>query len=136
MEGGDREEEEGTPYATTPHELDGAALETKDAHKEDDLMTKRAKKRKCGFFCSPFLVGLFNNNGFVLVQAGAHSLAKEFDEENFMAVFQFTMTGLSMLTRVANGTFLVNVKHLTRMRAVSAFAIVAFVLVAVASFES
>lgn len=33
-----------------------------------------------------FLVGLFNNNGYVLLQAGASSLSKEFHQENYMPI--------------------------------------------------
>ena len=34
--------------------------------------------RKGAYFLALFLVGIFNNNGYVLVQAGSHSLADTF----------------------------------------------------------
>lgn len=54
-----------------------------------------------------------------MVQAGSSSLAKSFGEEDAMGGFQFAMTSVSILTRYANGTILVNVPHLTRARIVS-----------------
>ena len=32
--------------------------------------------------------GLFNNNGYVMVAAGADTLAKDFDKEKLMPMFQ------------------------------------------------
>jgi hypothetical protein len=83
-----------------------------------------------------FLVGIFNNNGFVLVQAGANSLADDFGEKDFMGVFQFAMTIMSIITRFTYGFALVNIHPMTKIRAVSGLAILAFVLVAVAAFNS
>ena len=80
------------------------------------------------------MVGIFNNNGFVLVQAGASSLAKEFGKEDFMGFFLNAMTVVSICTRFANGTILVNVRHLTRVIAVSILATTSLVLIAFASF--
>ena len=69
-----------------------------------------------------------------MVQAGAKSLASDFHKENFMGAFQFAMTVMSIMTRFAYGACLVNVNPLTKIRAVSFFAVLAFVLVAIASF--
>ena len=35
-----------------------------------------------------FVFGLFNNNGYTLVAAGAATLAKDFEKENLMPLFQ------------------------------------------------
>jgi len=47
----------------------------------------RVEHYKCHFFTAFFLLGIFNNNGYVLVQAGASSLAKTFDKQDFMGMF-------------------------------------------------
>ena len=51
-----------------------------------------------------------------------------------MGFFLNAMTVISICTRFANGTILVNVKHLHRVIAVSVLAISAFCLIAFASF--
>ena len=53
-----------------------------------------------------------------------------------MAGFQFAMTFFSIITRVANGTCLVNVKHMTRIAIVSLLAITSFSFIALASFNA
>lgn len=80
-----------------------------------------------------FLVGIFNNNGYVMIQAGSASIAKSFGESDFMSGFQFAMTFVSILTRYANGTVLVNVPHLTRARVVTLLQFLSFTGIAVAS---
>ena len=35
-----------------------------------------------------FFIGLINNNGYVMVAAGADTLAKDFDHEKLMPMFQ------------------------------------------------
>ena len=62
-------------------------------------------------------------------------MSKEFGESDFMGVFQFTMTVLSICTRFTYGLALVNVAPMTKIRVVSAFAVLAFLLVALASWQ-
>lgn len=45
------------------------------------------------------------------------------------------MTGISILTRFANGTILVNVPHMVRFRGVFVLGVIAFMLIALASYE-
>jgi len=40
------------------------------------------------FFLSLFVIGLFNNNGYVMVGTGSSDLAKSFGKENLMPLFQ------------------------------------------------
>ena len=42
---------------------------------------------KYRYMSALFLLGVFNNNGYTLVQSGSSSLAKAFGKEDFMAVF-------------------------------------------------
>ena len=44
-------------------------------------------QKKYLFFTALFVFGLFNNNGYVLIAAGAENLAGDFDKENLMPVF-------------------------------------------------
>ena len=52
-----------------------------------------------------------------------------------MGVFQFAMTGTAFCTRYANGTILVNIRHMTRFRVVTFLGMTAFVIVAFASYK-
>lgn len=90
----------------------------------------------CKYFIALFLVGIFNNNGYVLVQAGSKSIADAFEKKDLMASFQFAMTSISICTRYANGSFLVNIPHLKRIKIVSIFQFVSFVGIAAASYYS
>ena len=40
------------------------------------------------YFTALFIIGLFNNNGYVLVAGGAANLASDFNKENLMPMFQ------------------------------------------------
>jgi len=80
------------------------------------------------------LVGIFNNNGFVLVQVGAAKLSKDFGKEDFMGAFQFAMTALSITSRIMNGTCMVNVKHFTRIILVSILSLASLLLISLASY--
>jgi hypothetical protein len=39
------------------------------------------------FFLSLFVIGLFNNNGYVMVGSGSSDLAKSFKKESMMPMF-------------------------------------------------
>ena len=49
----------------------------------EDVKTNHRK-----YFIALFLIGLFNNNGYVLVAGGAANLAKDFNKVNLMPLFQ------------------------------------------------
>jgi hypothetical protein len=44
-------------------------------------------EKRCTFFATIFMFGLFNNNGYSMVMAGADSLAKTFDMEKLLPLF-------------------------------------------------
>ena len=48
---------------------------------------ERVKLHRCSFMTSLFVIGLINNTGYVMVSAGAESLAKDFGKENLMPLF-------------------------------------------------
>ena len=95
----------------------------------------QVEKYRNSFFLAFFFLGVFNNNGYVLVQAGSSSLADTFDKKDFMGIFQFAMTTFSFLTRYVNGTLLVNIRHMKRFTMVVILAIIAFLLISLASFK-
>lgn len=62
-------------------------------------------------------------------------MAKQFNEQDFMGAFQFAMTGISFLTRFANGTIFANLRYMTRFWIATGLALAAFSLIAWACFE-
>jgi hypothetical protein len=46
------------------------------------------EKKTTLYFVAIFIIGLFNNNGYVLVAGGAEELATDFDKTNLMPMFQ------------------------------------------------
>lgn len=70
-------------------------LPTKRSQKRDDeskrnlveTLNDQVDNNRAQFFLAFFTVGLFNNNGYVLVQAGANTLAAEFHQGDFMSMF-------------------------------------------------
>lgn len=101
-----------------------------------DSLNYLVDKNYKSFFLALFLVGIFNNNGYVLVQAGSKSIADSFGKSDLMASFQFAMTSISICTRYANGSFLVNIPHLTRVMIVTMLQLTSFIGIALASYLS
>jgi hypothetical protein len=44
-------------------------------------------KHQINYFIAIFIIGLFNNNGYVLVAGGAANLAEDFSKEKLMPMF-------------------------------------------------
>ena len=102
---------------------------------EEETLSDVVRLNKCRFFAAFFLIGVFNNNGYVLVQAGASSLAESFKQQDFMGAFQFAMTGIGFCSRFLNGTVLVNIKHMIRFWMSTLLALTAFCLVALSAYK-
>jgi len=62
-----------------------------------------------------FLIGLVNNNGYVMVGATSHAMAKEFNMENFMPLYQLFLTSASGFVRFLNSRFLIKIEHKKRI---------------------
>jgi hypothetical protein len=77
-------------------------------------------------------VGIFNNNGFTIVQAAASDLAKDFDKQDFMGLFLLFMKVFGLISRFVNGACCVRVAHTTRMAIVSILTFFSFVAIAYA----
>ena len=103
--------------------------------KVKETLNSQVDNYRVQFFLAFFTVGLFNNNGYVLVQAGANALAAEFHQGDFMSMFQFVMAVVIAVARYANASWLVNWPHLKRSYVVSAFAIISFLLIAYATIH-
>lgn len=71
-----------------------------------------------------------------MVQAGSETLAEQFDERDFMFIFQFVMIIFIAMARTANGTCLVNWKHIYRSNLVFTFGLLSFLLIAFACYKS
>ena len=82
-----------------------------------------------------FIVGIFNNNGYTLVQAAASDLADDFGQQSFMGLFLFFMILFGASSRLVNGACCVNIKHTTRVGFVTIFTILSFSGIAVACFN-
>ena len=77
-------------------------------------------------------MGLFNNNGYTLVQAAASDLADAFGQQQFMSLFLFFMIIFGASSRFVNGACCVNIKHMTRIGIVTIFTSSSFLLIAIA----
>ena len=51
------------------------------------VQADRVKTHRNQFFAALFTIGLFNNNGYSMIGAGAASLAEDFNRENLMPMF-------------------------------------------------
>lgn len=99
-------------------------------------LNEHAKKHTCQYFLAFFIVGIFNNNGYILVQAAAEDLANQFNQSSFMGAFLFVMILFGAISRYVHGRFFVNVKHTNRILIVTVFTILSFVMIAVACQET
>ena len=82
------------------------------------------------------MVGIFNNNGYTLVQAAASDLAEDFDEGSFMGLFLFFMIVFGASSRLVNGACCVNIKHTTRVGIVTFFTSSSFLMIAIACMNT
>lgn len=82
------------------------------------------------------MVGLINNNGYVMVVAGADNLSKDFDKAKLMPLFQLSMIVFSALTRIVNSKYLIRVQHRTRIIFVTACIVLSFFTIAICCFFS
>jgi len=94
-------------------------------------LNQRVEKNRCKFFIALFLVGIFNNNGYTLVQAAASDLADAFGEGDFMGLFLFFMIVFGASSRLVNGACCVNIKHTTRVGIVTIFTSTSFLMIAI-----
>ena len=95
-------------------------------------LNQYAEENKVKFFLAFFIVGIFNNNGYTLVQAAASDLARDFHQEAFMGLFLFFMITFGASSRLVNGACCVNIPHLTRVGIVTCFTLFSFVMIAFA----
>ena len=87
------------------------------------------------FLIAWILVGLFNNNSWVLVQVAADDLAKSFDKSQFMGLFLFFMIFFGMVSRYIHGALFVRVKHFYRIIIVTCLTLTSFTLISFACFN-
>jgi hypothetical protein len=107
-------------------------LEARDRTENVETLNERVKNNRCKFFIALWLVGVFNNNGYTLVQAAASDLARDFHQDSFMGLFLFFMIFFGASSRLVNGACCVNVRHLTRIGIVTCFTLFSFFMIAFA----
>lgn len=93
---------------------------------------KKDTATRLKFFFGFFVVGLFNNNGYTLVQAAADDLAKNFGEGQFMGVFLFVMITFGAISRFVHGRFFVRVKHTNRIALTAFMCFCSFIMISIA----
>ena len=55
---------------------------------EEQVKLGEFEKRSCHFLLLFFLIGLLNNNTYVVINTGAQDLAEKFGKKNLMGAFQ------------------------------------------------
>jgi hypothetical protein len=128
-------EKENKVLNSTNEDPDLESTDKKEEALSENTLNYRVDKFKLKYFLAFFLLGVFNNNGSTLVQSGSSSLAKSFNKGNFMGTFQFAMTFISFCTRFANGTILVNIKHMYKFRIGTCLTLCAFLFISFASYK-
>lgn len=101
-----------------------------------DLLTLDGQviHRKAKFVTIFFILGIINHNGYIMVQSGAASLSKVFHQEDFMGFFQLLMSTFVVAISFACGTVLVDYSHYSKFWLATVLMLLAFVLVAIASW--
>ena len=95
-------------------------------------LNEKVDTERWKYFVGFFIVGVFNNNGYTLVQAAASDLADTFKQQEFMAFFLFVMVFFGGFARLVNGACCVNIKHSTRVAIMTCFSLCSFLMIAVA----
>mmetsp|Transcript_10394 Transcript_10394/g.15531 ORF Transcript_10394/g.15531 Transcript_10394/m.15531 type:complete len:400 (-) Transcript_10394:711-1910(-) len=93
-------------------------------------------KKFYAYFTALFTIGLVNNLGYVMIASGAQALAKQFDEENFMAMFQLMLVIFSVLILVLNYRYLSAMNTMLRVCLIIGGMAFSFVLISICSATS
>ena len=67
------------------------------------------------FYTMIFVIGLINNNGYVLIGSSAQDMARKFKHKDLMPVFQFFLVCFSSFIRIINSRFLLKIKHRNKL---------------------
>ena len=84
------------------------------------------------FFFSLFVIGLFNNNGYVMVNTASSNLAEIFNEKELMSMFTLCLILLSSVTRLINAKYFIKVQHLSRVGIATILMSLGFLIIAIA----
>ena len=108
--------------------------DSKNDENSEMTLNQRLVSAKWKFIIALFFLGLINNNGYVMVAAGADLLAKDFDKEKLMPAFQLSLILFSSITRIVNSKFLIRMQHITRIVMVAICIVSSFVIIAFCCF--
>ena len=61
-----------------------------------------------------FLIGMFNNFGYVIILSAAKSLADSFNESNLIGIESWALIGVGFFFKSLNAFFLENISHKIR----------------------
>jgi len=85
-----------------------------DSHKSNPYL-----RYKGSLFICFFIIGLINNNGYVIIASSAQDMATAFDHKNLMSMFQLCLILFSSLVRVINSKYLLHFRHKSKILSVA-----------------
>lgn len=97
-------------------------------------MNEHFQQNKKKYIAVLFTIGLINNNGYVMVAAGADNLSKDFNKESLMPLFQLSLIVFSSVTRIVNSSFFIRYQHRTRIMFVTGCIVASFLIIAICCF--
>jgi len=100
---------------------------------EPDEIQEDYQKNKVKYFFVLFVLGLLNNTGSVLVNSSAQEIAKSFNKENLMALFQFCLILFGTTIKFLNSRFLLKIKHTKRIFLALSMALSAYIILAIST---
>jgi len=100
---------------------------------EPDEIHEDYQKNKVKYFFVLFVLGLLNNTGSVLVNSSAQEIAKSFNKENLMALFQFCLILFGTTIKFLNSRFLLKIKHTKRIFLALSMSLSAYIILAIST---
>ena len=98
-----------------------------------EKLSSHVERKRFSYFLAFWVIGVINNNGYTMVQAGSSAIAEEFNKKSMMGLFLFLMIGSGVISRYVNGACCVNISHIRRMLMVTVFSIFSFLTIAMAA---
>ena len=99
-------------------------------------LLKDTQENTWKYFLGFFIIGILNNNAYVLVQSASDDLARHFHQSSFMGLFLFGMILFGAISRYIYGRHFVRIRHLHRILLITILSIISFLAIAAACFYS
>jgi hypothetical protein len=94
-------------------------------------LNKDVSERLVTYYTVFALIGLVTNTGMVMVGSAAEDLAKTFNQETLMPLFQLSEIVFASLVQFLNSWLLINIKHIHRLTFNSFYMLAAYLLITV-----